>query len=158
MAQLRKTVRFGQRTKYLPRPWAPYLQLAGIALAGLLFQGRTSEAVRIGFLTDWRPDFYQHISNFSLSLALYVGIGFVWLLMGGRYRTLLLGGLALISANLIYELFLPIANTMDPVDAWFGIAGTLAGLLLLTVIARFGLKPNPAWGADARQEDTSLQR
>lgn len=158
MAEQKKTSRFGQRTKYLPRPWAPYLQIAGIALAALLFQGRTTEAVRIGFLTAWRPDFYQHISNFSLSFALYVGVGFVWLIMGVRYRMLLGAGLALISANLLYELFLPFANTMDPVDAWFGIAATLAGLLLLTVISKFGLKPNPDWDGGAPQENASPQK
>src|SRR5690606_38541116 len=137
-----------QRMKFIPRLWAPLLQLVGIGLAYLLFHGRKSEAVRVGFMTDWMPTLYQHISNFSFSYILYTGAGLFWLIMGMRLRRVAAAGLVLIAANLVYELFIPVLNTPDPVDAWFGIAGTLVGLLVLTPIAKFGLMPNPEWTGD----------
>lgn len=41
------------------------------------------------------------------------------------------------------ELFLPLLNTRDPVDAAYGIAGTLLAFAWLLVIRRFGRKALP---------------
>lgn len=47
----------------------------------------------------------------------------------------------LILANVIYELFIPLINTRDIVDMWYGIAGTVIGGMIVLLIARFGLVP-----------------
>jgi len=70
------------------------------------------------------PGFYQNISNFLLSYLLYTGIGFFWLMAGISTKHILYLGLTLIALNLIYELFIPVLNTPDIVDAWFGIVGS----------------------------------
>lgn len=42
--------------------------------------------------------------------------------------------------NFSYELFLPLINTKDLVDAYFGMAGSLLATILLLPIAIFGTK------------------
>ena len=46
-------------------------------------------------------------------------------------------------ANVGYELFLPLLNTRDPVDAVYGVAGTLLAFGWLWVIHRFGRRELP---------------
>ena len=89
------------------------------------------------------PDFYSHVSNFSLSFMLYAGAGFAALLGEVPVRRLAWIGLALVLANVVYELFIPLLNTRDPMDAVYGVAGTLMAFAWLMVIRRFGRKALP---------------
>jgi hypothetical protein len=129
--------------RFQPRIAVTLVHLALLAAVLALFMGRKPGLFRSTTILELSPAFYTHVSNFSLSYVLYAGIGFLWLIIGVPLRFLVLAGLVLIAANLVYELFLPVLNTRDPVDAVYGIAGTLLALLWLVVVRRFGLVPLP---------------
>lgn len=118
-----------------------FFLLLGVVM--VLFNGRKSEFFRSDFLLGIMPEFYQHISNFAISYLLYAGIGYFWLMMGIKFKNIVFFGIVFLAANLIYELFLPILNTPDIIDAYFGFAGTLLGFLFLLFVWRYGLKKNP---------------
>ncbi len=73
----------------------------------------------------------SHVSNLSISCMLYLTIGLIWTLQGVPPKVLAWLGVVLIAANFIVELFIPIVNTRDVVDALFGAAGVLLGGLCL---------------------------
>lgn len=116
---------------------ALFFVLFGIAV--VLFQGRKYEWARFDFITEIMPGFFTHISNYTLSYLLYGGIGYLWLLMGIPFRIIVIFGVILIGINLIYELYVPILNTPDIIDAYFGIAGTVVAFLFLTYVKFFGM-------------------
>lgn len=118
-----------------------HLLLLGAAFA--LFAGRKPGMFRWQAVLDVAPGFYSHISNFSLSYTLFAGVGFLWLMMGVPVRALALAGVALVLANVAYELFLPLLNTRDPVDAAYGVAGTMLAFAWLWLVRRFGLMDVP---------------
>lgn len=109
-----------------------------IAAVFALFMGRKPGVFRSQTIVELAPEFYTHISNFSLSYMLYAGIGFVWLVFGVPLRKLAWAGVAMAAANVIYETLIPVLNTRDPVDAAYGVVGTLLAFVWLWVIARFG--------------------
>lgn len=127
--------------KRIPHPFSPLCLLGLLAANMLLFMGRKHEALRSDAILDVAPTFYSHVSNFSLSLMLYAGIGFFWLMMGVTRRHVLALGFVIAACNLAYEFFVPILNTPDPVDAWYGLAGTAAGAAFLLLCDRFGFLP-----------------
>ena len=129
--------------KHVPKHLTSLSFFLLLGIVFILFWGRKTEAFRFDFLQQQMPDFYQHISNFSLSYLLYSGIGYFWLMMGVKFKFLIYFGIALLLANLIYELFISILNTPDITDAYFGFAGIFLGFLFLYSVYRFGLKPNP---------------
>lgn len=129
--------------KYVPKHLTSLSSFLLLGVVFILFWGRKTEAFRFDFLLQQMPDFYQHISNFSLSYLLYSGIGYFWLMMGVKFRYIIVFGIAMLLANLVYELYIPILNTPDIVDAYFGFVGTFLGFLFLFFVHRFGLKPNP---------------
>lgn len=126
-----------------PYPWAALLHLLLLAAAFALFMGRKPGAFRSEHILDMLPGFYSHVYNFSLSYLLLAGVGFLWLLMGVSVRRIAWVGLALILANVIYELLLPLLNTRDPMDAVYGAVGTLLAFAWLWVTERIGLKALP---------------
>lgn len=130
--------------RYGPAIWAAIGHLLLMAGAFALFLGRKPGSFRSQAIADAIPGFYTHVFNFSLSYLLYAGIGFLWLMMGVPMRFVGWAGAALVVANVGYELLLPLLNTRDPVDAAYGIAGTLLGFAWLWVVRRFGLTPIPA--------------
>ncbi len=132
--------------KYVPKHTTSLTFFLLLGAVFIMFWGRKSEVLRSDFLLQQMPDFYQHISNFALSYLLYAGIGYFWLMMGVKFRFVIFFGIALLLANSIYELFLPVLNTPDIVDAYFGFAGTLLGFVFLFFVYRWGLKPNPGVG------------
>lgn len=126
--------------RFLPYAWVAVAHLLLIAAVFALFMGRKPGVFRSQAILDVAPGFYSHISNFSLSYILYAGIGFLWLMLGVSMRKVALAGLALVVANATYELLIPVLNTRDPVDAAYGVSGTLLALGWLWVIKHFGLK------------------
>lgn len=85
----------------------------------------------------------SHISNFALSYFIITACGVLNLMSYGTTALVavwMIGGM-LILANVIYELFIPLINTRDIVDMWYGIAGTVIGGMIVLLIARFGLVP-----------------
>lgn len=129
--------------KYVPKHYTSFLFFILFAVVFILFWGRKSDLFQIDFLLQQMPTFYQHISNFSLSYLFFAGIGYFWLLMGMKFRYVIVLGIALLLANLIYELFIPVLNTPDIVDAYFGFTGTILGFLFLFLVYKSGLNPNP---------------
>lgn len=130
--------------KSVPKPWAALLHLALFAAVFLLFLGRTVPAVRVPQILSHAPAFYTHVSNFAISYLLYAGVGYAWLMAGVSLRMVAWAGLVLVACNLVYELFVPVINTPDPVDAWYGVAGSVLGFGVLWLIRRRGLVPAPA--------------
>ncbi len=118
--------------------------LAFLLLLGgcmFLFQGRKYPGLRITSIDAMLPEYYTHISNFVISYVLLVGIGYLWLMMGVRFRVVLALGAAVLAANWVYELFIPVLNVPDTSDAWYGTVGTAVGLVVLLLIKRYGLRP-----------------
>ncbi|MGM0337044.1 hypothetical protein [Enterococcus sp. AZ007] len=83
----------------------------------------------------------SHISNFSLSLMSYLGIGFMWLREGIKFRSIVFLGIVYVIGNLLCETLMTFLNTPDIVDAYFGILGTSIAFIFLLIIKRFGLMP-----------------
>ena len=80
----------------------------------------------------------SHITNFTLSLLLCTLIGYVLLLTSKKYVSNIMVGILLVLTNFIYEMFLPILNTTDIIDALYGLAGVAISLVYLYFIGKYG--------------------
>ncbi len=80
----------------------------------------------------------SHITNFTISLILCTLIGYLLLCYRKKYSTIIIIGLILISTNLIYETILPFINTIDLIDAVYGILGVIISLIYLLFIDKKG--------------------
>ena len=80
-----------------------------------------------------------HITNFSLSLMLLTCIGFTVLITGGKMKIIRVFAIIIVFINLVYEVFVPILNTPDFVDALAGIIGIVISYLYLSSLNRNGL-------------------
>ncbi len=88
------------------------------------------------------PDFYSHISNFSLSFIIYITIGYIGIMLGLTLKHITIIGIVIILLNLIIEFLIPFLNTPDKFDAIFGTIGVLLGFTFLFLIKTYGLKKN----------------
>ncbi|MDN3724964.1 hypothetical protein QRD02_11260 [Aequorivita sp. SDUM287046] len=129
--------------KYLPKAITSLSFLIFLLAIFFLFQGRKHEYFRIANIDAYLPDFYTHISNFSISCLLYAGIGYFWLMAGLRFKYIIGLGIAVLASNFIYEMFIGILNTPDIIDAYYGAVGTAFAFLFLLITWKYGLKPNP---------------
>lgn len=82
----------------------------------------------------------SHITNFTLSLLLCTLIGYFLFLAGKKYRFIFITGCLLIISNFIYEMFLPVLNTKDIVDALYGMIGVIASLVYLYFVGKYGIE------------------
>ena len=80
----------------------------------------------------------SHITNFTLSLMMCTLIGYLLLLAGKKYVYTIMVGIPLIVLNFIYEIFLPVLNTTDIIDALYGLVGVVISLVYLYFIDRYG--------------------
>ena len=80
----------------------------------------------------------SHITNFTLSLMMCTLIGYLLLLAGKKYVSIIMVGLLLIVVNFIYEIFLPFLNTTDIIDALYGLVGVVISLVYLYFIDKYG--------------------
>lgn len=108
-------------------------------VAVILFSGRSLALTHFTLFENFLPDFYLHISNFSISVLLYLPIGFLWLLLGVKGRFILLLSIPLFLFNVLYEKYSEILNTPDIIDAYYGITGTFITLIYLISVYYFGL-------------------
>lgn len=105
----------------------------------LVFLRHSEVLNQLPFIGDWQIGL--HLYNFAISLLFVVVIGGLWALMGVRkWYQLTLPALAMIVVNVVYEFALPFLNVRDPMDALYGTIGSIFGLLLVLVIARFGTR------------------
>lgn len=130
--------------RFLPHPLAAALHLALLAAAFALFMGRKPGVFRSDTLAGLLPGVYTHISNFSISYLLLAGVGYLWLMAGATFRLVAWAGVALAAVNVVYETWIPVLNTRDPVDAAYGVVGTALAAAVLGLVARYGLRPAPA--------------
>ena len=127
------------RLKYTPKIWTSLLFFLLLIGVFCLFQGRKEGPFRVHFNSPTLAGYYQHISNFSITYLLYATIGYLWLMLGVEIKHIILLGAACVVANLVYELWLPLLNTMDVVDAYYGFGGAIAGALFLWLVKAYGL-------------------
>ena len=80
-----------------------------------------------------------HVTNFSLSLMLSIFTGFTVLISGGKMKIIRIISIIIVFINLVYEVFVPILNTPDFVDALAGIIGIVISYLYLSSLNRNGL-------------------
>ena len=80
----------------------------------------------------------SHITNFTLSLMMCTLIGYLLLLTGKKYISTIMVGILLIVVNFIYEIFLPVLNTTDIIDALYGLVGVVISLVYLCFIDKYG--------------------
>jgi hypothetical protein len=132
--------------RYYPKVLVSLCNIALIIIALILMLGRTKENWRISTLLDLLPGFYQHISNFSISYLLVAGSGFLWLALGISFKFIIRLGIAVLLGNFIYELWIPILNTPDIIDACYGFWGTFLACVFLFLTKKYGLKANISTG------------
>ena len=82
----------------------------------------------------------SHITNFTLSLMICTIIGYLLLCYKKKYSSIIKLGLIAIIINLIYETLLPFINTMDFIDAFYGIVGVVVSITYLYFIDKKGFK------------------
>ena len=82
---------------------------------------------------------HSHISNLSISLIAYAGIGYAWLLFGTRFRYIVVLGVLFIAGNFVCETVMPFLNTTDLLDAVYGTVGVLLVFPYLLLTMRYGL-------------------
>lgn len=82
----------------------------------------------------------SHITNFSLSLVFYLGVGFTWMLQKISFKKIILLGLLIVIANILCETIMGFMNTTDIIDAIYGIVGTLISFCFLLVVNKYGLE------------------
>jgi len=128
--------------KYIPKISTALTFLFLLVVVVLLFLGRTVDFLKFDFITQQYPDFYLNISNFAISYFIYASVGYLWLMLGVNFKFITFLGIFLILANLIYELWIPVLNTPDLIDAYFGFAGTLVAFIFLLLTSKYGLNIN----------------
>lgn len=109
-----------------------------ILMGVLLTLGRWYSVFDPGF-TVVNGEVHSHISNLSLSMVAYVGIGYSWLLFGRKFHSVVALGVFLIAGNVVCETLLGAVNTTDLTDALYGTAGVLAAYVYLFCLHRYGL-------------------
>lgn len=83
----------------------------------------------------------SHISNLSLSMIVYLGIGYSWLLAGMKFRYIVILGMILLAGNFICETLMGFMNTTDIVDAIYGAIGLAVSFVYLFFTNKYGLLP-----------------
>lgn len=126
--------------KYVPKLWATLAFFILLGGSFYIFYGRKKTSMRIAYFEEIFTDFYTHVSNFTILLLLYMVIGYLWLLMGVSFSRIIILGMVLIGINFIYELYIPLINTPDIIDAYYGIAGAIPSFIFLYLVKNFGLK------------------
>ena len=128
--------------KHIPKVWIALSYLVLLLLSLTLFFGRTIESIRVTVLLHTLSDFYDHVSNFSLSFAIFITIGYVGLMTGLTLRHIISIGALIIVLNLIIECLISFLNTRDIMDAIYGISGVILGFFFLFITKKYGLKKN----------------
>lgn len=135
---------FFKHLKFAPTIPAAIAFLVLLVVFVILFFGRNVELLEFGFLTTSFPEFYTHVSNLSLSFLIVSATGYFWLMIGVEFRFIAGLGVLFMLLNFVYELFIPVLNTPDIIDAYYGFAGTVIAQLFLVLVYKWGLQENEA--------------
>lgn len=112
--------------------------LALIFICVLLTLGRWYSVFNHDFVII-NKEVHSHISNFSLSMIAYVGIGYSWLLSGKKFRFIIALGVLLAVGNFVCETLIGFMNTTDIIDAIYGTVGLLVAYVYLFFTNKYGL-------------------
>ena len=134
--------------KFAPTIQAALAMMLVLGINILLFFGRKKFSLRADFLENNFIDFYQHVSNFSISCMIGSMVGFLWLMLGVPFRFVAALCIAIIFINSVYELWIPVLNTRDVVDAYYGIVGAATAFVILAIVKKYGLHPMVISNAD----------
>ena len=129
------------KIKYTPTAGTTLSYFIVLGINILLILARKKPGLQWTFLNDTFPEFYTHVSNFSISMLLLVVIGYIWILLGVNLKYILLLVAVVMLINFIYELFIPLLNTPDIIDAWYGITGSAVACVYLFIIKKYGVNP-----------------
>lgn len=143
-----KSNNFFEKLKFVSRIWSILVYLLLFVAVSLLFAGRKSEDLRVDFLLDFDAGFYSHISNFVISFYIVLASGFIEILATGKMKGTCVVAFLLLLINFVYEWFVPILNTMDKIDAYYGFAGSLLPLVFLYFFMKYGIRENPLYKKD----------
>lgn len=124
--------------KYSTKKLFSRTYLVLISLCILLTLGRWYSVFNHDFVL-LNAEIHSHISNLSLSMIAYTGIGYSWLLSGMKFRFIIALGALLIAGNFVCETLMGFMNTADIIDAIYGTAGVLAAYLFLFFTNKYGL-------------------
>lgn len=116
--------------------------IALICFGILLTLGRWYSVFKNDFVII-NSEIHSHISNLSLSMIVYVGIGYSWLLYGSKFRFIIILGVFLIVANFVCETLMAFMNTTDIIDAIYGTVGVLTAYIYLFLTNKYGLEEKP---------------
>ena len=142
--------------KYVPKIWSTLIYFAFLLFAMLIFLSKNEESLRFDFFHNVFANYTSHISNFSISLILVLVAGFIGGIQNKSIKGAYIVASLLIVANLVYELFLPFINTMDIIDAYYGIVGSLVPFLFLIPYQEFGIINNPNYIENNKTENPVL--
>ncbi len=110
--------------------------------ANLILLGLSFLAITLLIYRNFLPfTIGLHVSNFSISLMLCLGLGYLALLYGHKFRTILILGALVLLANLVCETVLSFLNTPDLLDALAGSFGVFVALAYLFFVSLHGLVP-----------------
>lgn len=125
---------------YKYRPKSPYVAayIVIIGVGALLTIGRWFSVFNHDFVII-NAEVHSHISNLSISLIAYAGIGYAWLLFGTKFRYIVVLGVLFIAGNFVCETVMTFLNTTDLLDAVYGTVGVLLVFPYLLLTKRYGL-------------------
>ncbi|MGC4232003.1 MAG: hypothetical protein QM594_03245, partial [Niabella sp.] len=128
---------------YIPKLWATSVYFILLIVVFLLFMGRTNETLRFQPLLHLFPDFYSHVSNFSISFMVCLVSGYMGIMGTRKMKPTIFIGVLLMVANFIYEWFVSFLNIPDKTDAYYGFAGTFLPFIFFVFYRKWGLMKNP---------------
>lgn len=131
--------------KYQIKPAAALMHFLLFTIVILLFLTRKFDSLRVEFINRNFENFESHISNFSITYLLIAGPCFVWLLFGVSFRSILFFSLFILVVTILYELYVPLLNVTDLLDAYYGFGGFILASLELSMLTKWGLTKIEKW-------------
>ncbi len=134
------------KIKYQVKLTAALAHFLLFILVILLFLTRKSDSLPLEFINRNFEDFESHISNFSITYLLIGGPCFVWLLFGVSFKYILFFSLFILVVTILYELYVPLLNVADLLDAYYGTWGFFLASLELFMLSKWGLTKIEKYG------------
>ncbi|OOQ59914.1 hypothetical protein [Mucilaginibacter pedocola] len=111
-----------------------------IYYAWLMFNIMLISIKKLSIIQQHFHQVFTHTSNFIITAILMSAVSLIWLLQGAPYKFVLWLGMVAIVLNFVVELFIPVLNTPDIIDAVYGTVGVLITLLVMLHFKTVGLQ------------------
>ncbi|GHV15296.1 hypothetical protein FACS1894219_12130 [Clostridia bacterium] len=125
--------------KYKPKLLFTIVYVCLFSIGFLLMGGWWISSISGNFVV-FNAEFQSHVSNFSISLMLYVALGYYWTKTGVKFKYIAYLGVFVIIANWICETLMTFYNTLDIIDAIYGSVGAVISFIFLAVMNKYGLE------------------